>query len=92
MSTRTKILEACVRSRLLYSVQTWQLSATEQNKIESLWHGFLRKMVTNGFKRKNVSKEYLNTRKKAKSKKTKQDIPVPDMWTGHSFSVISNWY
>ena len=78
MSTRTKILEACVRSRLLYSVQAWQLSATEQNKIESLWHGFLRKMVTNGFKRKNVSKAYLNERKKAKSKKTKQDIPVPD--------------
>ena len=78
MSTRTKILEACVRSRLLYSVQAWQLSATEQNKIESLWHGFLRKMVTNGFKRKNLSKEYLNARKKAKSKKTKQDIPVPD--------------
>ena len=78
MSTRTKILETCVRSRLLYSVQAWQPSATEQNKIESLWHGFLSKMVTNGFKRKNVSKEYLNARKKAKSKKTKQDIPVPD--------------
>ena len=73
MSTRTKILEDCVRS-----VQAWQLSAKEQNKIESLWHGFLRKMVTNGFKRKNVSKEYLNERKKAKSKKTKPDIPVPD--------------
>ena len=23
MTTRTKILEACVRSRLLYSVQAW---------------------------------------------------------------------
>ena len=29
MSTKTKILEACVRSRLLYSVQAWQLSARE---------------------------------------------------------------
>ena len=43
-----------------------QNKITEQNKIESLWHGFLRKMVTNGFKRKNVSEAYLNAQKKAK--------------------------
>ena len=78
MSTRTKILEACVRSRLLYSVQAWELSAAEIRKIESIWHGFLRKMVTNGFKRKNVPKEYLKARKKVRSKKSKQDIPKPD--------------
>ena len=33
MSTRIKILEACVRSRLLYRAQSWELSASEINKI-----------------------------------------------------------
>ena len=70
--------EAYMCSEHLYNVQVWQRSATEKNKIESFWHGFLHKIVTNGFKRKNVSKEYLNARKKAKSKKTKQDTPVPN--------------
>ena len=54
MTTRTIILEACVRSRLLYSVQGWELYACELRKIESIWHNFLRKMVAHGFKRKNV--------------------------------------
>ena len=54
MSTRVKFLEACIRMRLLYSVQSWDLSAEELRKIESIWHNFLRKMVKNGFKRKNV--------------------------------------
>ena len=33
LSTRIKFLEACVRSRLLYSVQAWQLNAREMQKI-----------------------------------------------------------
>ncbi len=78
MCTRTKILESCVRSRLLYSVQAWQLSTSELRKIQSIWHGFLRKMVTNGFKRKNVPKEYQNRKSKAKSIKAKEDLPKPD--------------
>ena len=45
MSTRVKILEACVPSRLLYSAQSWELTAAELNKIESIWHGFLRKKI-----------------------------------------------
>ena len=47
MSSRIMILEACVRSRLLYSVQSWELTASERNKLETIWHGFLRKMVAN---------------------------------------------
>ena len=43
MSTRTQILEACVRGRLLYSVQAWELSAKELKKIDTIWHGFLEK-------------------------------------------------
>ena len=59
ISTRVKILEACVRSRLLYGAQSWELSASEIIKIESIWHGFLRKMVHNGFKRKKM--DQMNT-------------------------------
>ena len=36
MSTRTKKLEACIRSRLLNSIQAWELSANELRKIESI--------------------------------------------------------
>ena len=43
MSSRIKILEACVRSRLLYSAQSWELTASELNKLETILHGFLRK-------------------------------------------------
>ena len=64
MSTRIKILEACVRSRHLYSAQSWELSASEINKIESICHVFFRKVITNGFKRKNVPQEYLKARKR----------------------------
>ena len=76
MSTRIKLLEACVRSRLLYSSQSWELLASKIQKIESIWHIFLRKMVCNGFKRKNVPPEYLKARKKAKKSNT--IVPEPE--------------
>ena len=69
MTTRTIILEACVRSRLLYSVQAWELYACELRNIESIWHNVLRKMVAHGFKRKNVPLEYLK-QKRSKTKNT----------------------
>ena len=61
LTTRVKFLEACVRSRLLYSVQAWQLTASEMKKIESVWHSFLRRMVKGGFKRKNAPKNKKDT-------------------------------
>ena len=76
MSTRIKLLEACVRSRLLYSCQSWQLTASELQKLESIWYSFLRKMVTKGQKRKNVPPEYLKAKKEAK--KTGTIIPEPE--------------
>ena len=76
MKTRMKLLEACVRSRLCYSCQSWELSARELRKLETIWHSFLRKMVSNGFKRKNVPTEYIKAKKKAK--KSGQSIPEPD--------------
>ena len=36
MSSRIKILETCVRSRLLYSAQSWKLTASELNKLETI--------------------------------------------------------
>ena len=56
LSTRVKLLEACVRSRLLYSVKAWQLNAKEMQKLESIWCGFLRRMVKGGFSRTNAPK------------------------------------
>ena len=76
MSTRVKLLEACVRSRLLYSCQSWDLHASEIRKLESIWHGFLRRMVKNGFKHKNVPPEYLKAKKEAK--KSGLDVPEPE--------------
>ena len=78
MTTRTKILEACVRSRLLYSVQAWELSASELRKIESIWHNFLRKMIAHGFKRKNVPLGYLK-QKRSKCKPTTDILEPVDL-------------
>ena len=77
MSTRSKILEACVCSRLLYSVQSWELSANDLMKLESIWHSFLRKMVRNGFKHKNVPPEYLESLKKLKKSGRQNEVPIP---------------
>ena len=73
---RIHLLEACVRSRLLYSAQSWELSATELRKLQTIWNGFLRKMVKNGFKRKNVPQSYLKARKEGK--KTNTHVPEPE--------------
>ena len=76
MSIRVKFLEACIRSRLLYSCQSWELSASEIKKLETIWHSFLRKMISNGFKRKNVPPDYLKAKKAAK--KTGEIVPEPE--------------
>ena len=54
LATRIRFLEAYIRSRLLYSLQAWQLSTAEMKKIESVWNGFLRRMVKGGFRRRNA--------------------------------------
>ena len=57
LSTRVRFLETCVRSRLLYLVHAWSLNAKEMQRIESIWHGFLRWLVKGGFKRQNAPKD-----------------------------------
>ena len=54
LPTRVKFLTTCVRSCLLYTIQTWLLTEKELEKIETMWHGFPRKMVRGGYKRKNA--------------------------------------
>ena len=45
LKTRTKFLESCIRSRLLYS-----MTAREQAQIEGQWNNFLRRLVRGGFR------------------------------------------
>ena len=52
LSIRKKFLEACVRPRLTYATQSWRPSEIEIKKLESCWHGFLRRMVKGGFRNK----------------------------------------
>ena len=56
LSTRIRFLEAYIRSRLVYSVQAWQLIASEMKKMETVWNNFLCRIVRGGFERKNVPK------------------------------------
>ena len=54
MKTRKKLLESCVRSRLLYGVQAWLPSEKDKKKLEVCWFRLLRNMVKGGWKRRNA--------------------------------------
>ena len=51
MQARINLLESLVRSKLLYSVQAWQLSQEELRKLEVVYRNFLRKMIRGGFRK-----------------------------------------
>lgn len=51
IKTRTKLLNALVRSRLTYACQTWSLNLQTQQRVNSAYMGMLRKMVRQGYKR-----------------------------------------
>ena len=57
------MLNALVRSRLTYSCQTWNCTKLQLNKLNALYLGFIRRMVTGGFKRKESSWSYVYTNK-----------------------------
>ena len=57
LSIRRHLLEACVRPRLTYATQSWRPSEQQMKKLESCWHGFLRRMVKGGFRRKPAESE-----------------------------------
>ncbi len=54
MTTRRKVLEACVRSRLAFGVQAWPPREEKIRKLEVFWIGCLRSMVKSGLKCRNV--------------------------------------
>ena len=51
LSTRVLILNSLVRSRLTYSCQTWNLTQSQMQRINSTYITMLRKLVRNGCKR-----------------------------------------
>ena len=57
LKIRANFLQTFVRARLLYAVQCWDLKEAEIKRLEACWHGFLRRMVTNGFRKKEPENE-----------------------------------
>ena len=57
LKTRRKILEACVRSRLLYGTSAWDPKEDEIRKLEVCWNECLRSMVKGGWKRLETDDE-----------------------------------
>ncbi|XP_066928505.1 uncharacterized protein [Clytia hemisphaerica] len=50
LKTRIKFLNSYVRSRLTYSCQNWNLSQAQQDRLDTTYRKFLRRMVRNGQK------------------------------------------
>ena len=61
LSTRAKIFNALVRSRLLYGCQTWNLTKAQTNHINAVYMSMIRKMVKGGYRRKEGSFSYVLT-------------------------------
>ena len=57
LRTRRKILEACVRSRLIYGTSAWNPKEKEIQKLETCWNECLRTMVKGGWKRQESSED-----------------------------------
>ncbi len=55
LKIRVTYLQTFVGARLLYAVQCWDLKDAEIKQLEACWHGFLRRMGTNGFRKKHPS-------------------------------------
>ena len=53
IKTRILVLNSMVRSRLTYSCQTWNLTSRQTDRINSVYTSMLRKMVKDGYRRKN---------------------------------------
>ena len=54
ITTRRKILESGVRSRLTYGTAAWLPNGQELKKLKSCWNQCLRDMVKGGWKRRHV--------------------------------------
>ena len=61
LKTHVQLLDSLVRSRLIYSCPVWTLTASQRGKISSAYTSTLRKMVKNGFKRKENQWSFVYT-------------------------------
>ena len=59
LSTRIKIFNALVRSRMTYACQIWNLTKKQRNHINSKYISMIRKMVKGGYRRKEGSFSYV---------------------------------
>ena len=53
LKTRVLLFNSLVRSRLVYGCQTWNIRKSQMNQLDSFYCNLLRRLVKNGFKRKN---------------------------------------
>ena len=58
LTTRVKVFNSLVRSRLTYSCQTWTLTKRQVSRINSAYVSMLRRIVRGGFRRKEESYHY----------------------------------
>ena len=63
LKTRTMMLNSLVRSRIIYSCQTWSLTKAQLNKMNSQYMLFIRKLTKGGFKRKADTYAFVYTNK-----------------------------
>jgi hypothetical protein len=82
LQTRVLILNSLVRSRLTYSCQTWNINKRQKDRLNSCYTSMLRKMLKNGFIRKDG--KYMAKKTKSKIGKKISDVietekePQPD--------------
>ena len=58
LKTRVLMLNSLVRSRIVYSSQTWSVTKTQINRMNSLYISLIRKMAKGEYKRKTDSMSY----------------------------------
>ena len=52
---RTLMLNSLVRSRLTYACEAWHLTQRQIERMSATYHGYLRKMIKGGYKRRENS-------------------------------------
>ena len=61
LTTRVSILNALIRSRLTFGCQTWIITTTQRNRLNSFYCGLLRRMIRGGYKRKEDRMAFVMT-------------------------------
>ena len=83
MQTRRKLLESCVRSRLIYGTQACYPKEHQMKKLEACWYGCMRSMVKGGWRRKHVPKK-----KKKKDVDEEEDVDYSFVYSNEQVRKI----